>query len=135
MKKNRNALIVVALALLISSIYYFGIFLPDLKEDEFIFNKKKECPSLCQPLYDIDVKWLPEGGVLSPPEYAYNKELNTCLYSNSQKIDSSNQSFQYVFDCSSNEELLFHLIKNGELIRDMPLEEFKQKKYELMSIE
>ena len=118
--------------LLIPLVYYFGFFLPNLKETEYLFTKNNECRDICEPLYKTDIKWLSEGDVLSAPEYAYNKDLNTCLYSNSQKKDEGNEVFHYVFNCLSNEELLFHLTKNGELIRDMPLEEFEQKKYELM---
>lgn len=132
----------IACILLVGSSvsYYFYIFLPreqtESRERDFIFSKKNECLEIGEKLYQNDLQDL-EDRALLVPQYAYNKDLNTCLYFNGYV--GTDFSEQWVKDSFTNNQIISYMryreetLGGAECPSCLSIEAFKTRKAELFS--
>ncbi len=83
--KIKIILITAIIVAIITSIPWFLLLKSRSQqtEEEYIFSMKQKCREVGSKLYEQDVEELGLVNVLNP-EYYYNKELNTCLYTGGQ---------------------------------------------------
>lgn len=111
------AIILVAL----SVSYFFVIFLPQEKQSiqtqeqqEFLFRKQSECKQICEKIYHEDRT--DNQVTLFVPNYAYNKNLNTCFYSSG--YIGQNAIMRWVKNCMTNEEVVSLMSVDGKITTD-----------------
>jgi hypothetical protein len=118
--------------------YYFAIFLPkqtkENKERDFLFSMKQECQKAGDKLFQADVKSMGEN-TLFVPRYAYNKLLNTCLYSGGH-IEKEWVN-KWIKDSFTNKDIASYMSYQNKVIQDstcpecLSLDAFDKKEKEL----
>lgn len=124
----------------ISLFYYFVIFLPkqktESKERDFLFSMKQECQKAGDKLFQLDVKSMGENTLLVP-QYAYNKSLNTCLYSGGY-IEKEWLN-KWIKDSFTNKDIASFMSYQNKVLQDnrcpecLSLEAFDEKERELFN--
>lgn len=118
------------IAVAIAIAYFFIIYLSRNQKQNFIFNKQRECRNICETIYKIEEKSLPDGTMFNP-QYFYNEEKNTCYYSGGFIGTKEPLSItKYIKNCLTNEEVVSYM-KIGDKIFGVTEEEFNKKEQEL----
>lgn len=150
MKEKIKTILIITLFLLLSISVYFNLIQDKQKKGEvgdkekqrveFLFSKKRECQELGNIIYNQDRKELDESGIILNPEYAYNEELNTCLYAGGYMGKGADWQ-KWVKDSLSNKEILYLMSSEGEILPPSmycdtcvsSIEEFNMRKQELFN--
>ncbi|MFA6533988.1 MAG: hypothetical protein WCT37_02330 [Patescibacteria group bacterium] len=122
-----TGIIIVAVAV----AYFFIFYLPKNQQQNFIFNKQKECHDICEAIYKMEVESLPDGTVMNP-KYIYNEDKNACYYSGG--FIGTEKPFsisKHITNCLTNEEVSYYIEIDDKIFGDTK-EEFNNKEKELM---
>ena len=108
----------------------------DLEQKEFLFKKKGECWEICEPLYQEDVKSLPNEPLFSP-RYYYSKEDNTCYYlSGFLGVSGGVTSVvKWIRDCLTNEEVAGYSLYDGKPSSKIEYEDYEEMESKLMGFD
>ncbi len=137
-----TSLSVAILLIGISFSYYYFFFLPGRKIEqeeaerkEFLLSMKQECNRVGKELYEQDKEEWDKS--LFDPEYAYNKDLETCLYSGGwiDVIDGKACWRRWIKDSYTNETIAAVIDLPGDNAepQDKIIREFWEKHDELFS--
>lgn len=111
LKKYQWIILIIIVLIPISFLAYFQWQQKEReREIKDLFNKKKECQAICSKIYEKEKQGLNTAYMLEV-NYAYNKRLNTCLYSTSVhfpslKLGEGESGYYYVNDCFNNKAMI-----------------------------
>jgi len=135
-KENiKNLTIIILVLIVVGCGFLFLEKEPKSIEKKDSFEMQQKCQQVGEGLYEADVKASGKDNLCNP-EYAFNEDLNTCLYFGCYIANNSIQ--KWIKDSFSNKELyLYFQTSNGVLPKSsmcdvcVSLEEFDNKKEEL----
>jgi len=81
------------------------------QDNDYIFKKTSECNEICSRIYRKEVASMWSSRVFNP-QYAYNKDLNSCFYSGWNISDS--YVMKAIVNCQTNEEVLSYYLIDWE---------------------
>lgn len=136
-------IVILAFALLALGVgYYFGLYLPKAHQDkiqqehqELILAKKVQCQEVGERFHQKNQK---DSNSILAPFYAYNEDLNTCLYRSGIILNTNPPIINmWVQDTYTQKEIITTTYSaDGKKQSELGLskEEFEKQAFELMGI-
>ena len=140
-KKHQIALVV---GVGVGFWYYFGVHLPkenaiEVQKDqqEFLLTKKAQCQAAGEKVHSKMEAEKSADSTMFVALYAFNEELNTCLYRSGilSVSDGKSVRIMWVMDVYTQKELLTHSsIDNEPVFNYLTVDEFNSQADELMGL-
>lgn len=113
LKENwfKVGILIAVLIMTFGISYYFMVSLPNKNDAETLTNLQLKCQELGEKMYQVEKQDNPDTLVI-PPEYKFNKDLNTCIYSGGV-IGISSIINKYIIDLYTNQEIISYAYDSG----------------------
>lgn len=137
MLKTNNLIGISAIILALSVAYYFVLFLPARDKTNDEAKNQADLQKQVENCREVGMKYHNEQTAKNPrltfhnPEFKYNQQLNTCLYSGG--FIDGNYLTNYIIDLNTNKQLATFaaLDQKPTSTNEMTIEEYRAKESEL----